>query len=150
MHCWLSLPGCKVRVALSLEAASARARELQPAACRPLWPRFFTLSHTCVSLLVPFLWLKPEATRLGGHLNCAHCASLWRETSRVSPCIIAQLCPTLHDPMDCSTPGFPVLHHLLELTQTHVHRVGDAIQTSHPLSSPSPAFSLSQHQGLFQ
>ena len=49
MHCWLSLPGCKVRVALSPEAASARARELQPAACRPLWPRFFMLSHTCVS-----------------------------------------------------------------------------------------------------
>ena len=55
------------------------------------------------------------------------------------------------DPMHCSTPGFPVLHHLLELTQTHVHQVGDAIQPSHPLLSPSPpAFNLSQHQGLFQ
>ena len=53
--------------------------------------------------------------------------------------------------MDCSTPGFPVLHHLLELSQTHVHRVSDAIQPSHPLLSPSPpAFNLSQHQGLFQ
>ena len=52
-------------------------------------------------------------------------------------------------PMDCSTPGFPVLHHLLELAQTHVHWVGDAIQPSHPLSSPSPpAFILSQHWGL--
>ena len=51
--------------------------------------------------------------------------------------------------MDCSTPGFSVHHQLPELTQTHVHRVGDAIQQSHPLSSPSPpAFSLSQHQGL--
>ena len=60
-------------------------------------------------------------------------------------------CPTLCDPMDCSTPGFPVHHQLLELTQTHVHRVGDAIQPSHPLLSPSPpAFNLSQHQGLFQ
>ena len=60
-------------------------------------------------------------------------------------------CPTLCDSMDCSTPGFPVLHYLPELTQTHVHRVGDAIQPSHPLSSPSPpASSLSQHQGLFQ
>ena len=59
--------------------------------------------------------------------------------------------PTLCDPMDCSTPGFPVLHHLPEFTETHVHRVSDAIQPSHPLSSPSPpAFSLSQHQGLFQ
>ena len=54
------------------------------------------------------------------------------------------------DPMDCSTPGFPVHHQLPELAQTHVHRVGDAIQPSHPLSSPSPAFNLSQHQGLFQ
>ena len=54
-------------------------------------------------------------------------------------------------PMDCSTPGFPVLHELLELTYTHVHRVGNAIRPSHPLSSPSPlAFNLSQHQGLFQ
>ena len=53
-------------------------------------------------------------------------------------------------PMDCSTPGLPVHHQLLELTQTHVSGVGDAIQPSHPLLSPSPAFSLSQHQGLFQ
>ena len=52
--------------------------------------------------------------------------------------------------MDCSTPGLPVLHHLLELDQTHVFGVGDAIQPSHPLSSPSPTFNLSQHQGLFQ
>ena len=51
--------------------------------------------------------------------------------------------------MDCSTPGFPVLHHLLELAQTHGHRVSDAIQPSYPLLSPSPpAFNLSQHQGL--
>ena len=51
---------------------------------------------------------------------------------------------------DHSTPGLPVHHHLPEFTQTHVHRVGNAIQPSHPLSSPSPAFNLSQHQGLFQ
>ena len=55
------------------------------------------------------------------------------------------------DPMDCSTPGLPVHHQLPEFTQTHVHWVSDAIQPSHPLSSPSPpAFNLSQHQGLFQ
>ena len=66
-------------------------------------------------------------------------------------CSLAQLCPTLYNPIDCRTPGFPVHHQLPELTQTHVHWVGDAIQPSHPLSSPSPsAFSLSQHQGLFQ
>ena len=53
--------------------------------------------------------------------------------------------------MDCSTPGFPVHHQLPELAQTHLHRVSDAIQPSHPLSSPSPpAFNLFQHQGLFQ
>ena len=64
---------------------------------------------------------------------------------------VAQSCPTLCNPMDCSTPGFPVHHQLPELTQTHVHRVGDAIQSSHPLLSPSPpAFNLSQHQGLFK
>ena len=52
-------------------------------------------------------------------------------------------------PMDCSTPGFPVHHHLPQLAQTHVHQGGDAIQPSHPLSSPSPStFNLSQHQGL--
>ena len=63
----------------------------------------------------------------------------------------SQSCPTLCDPMDCSTPGFPVHHQLPELPQTFVHRVGDAIQPSHPLLSPSPpASNLSQHQGLFQ
>ena len=61
------------------------------------------------------------------------------------------ICLTLYDPMDYSTPGLPVHHQLPELTQTHVHRVSDAIQPSHPLSSPSPpALNLSQHQGLFQ
>ena len=64
---------------------------------------------------------------------------------------VTQSCPTLCDSMDCSTPGFSVHHQLLELAQTHVHQVGDTIQPSHPLSSPSPpAFSLSQHQGLFK
>ena len=64
---------------------------------------------------------------------------------------VAQSCPTLCDPMNHSTPGLPVHHQLPESTQTHVHWVGDAIQPSHPLSSPSPpALNLSQHQGLFQ
>jgi len=64
---------------------------------------------------------------------------------------VSQLCLTPCDPMNRSTPGLPVHHQHLEFTQTHVHRVGDAIQPSHPLSSPSPpALNLSQHQGLFQ
>ena len=56
---------------------------------------------------------------------------------------VAQSCPALSNPMDCSMPGLPVHHQLPEFTQTHVHQVGDAIQLSHPLSSPSPAFNLS-------
>ena len=64
---------------------------------------------------------------------------------------VAQSCPILCDPMDCSTLGLPVHHQLPEFTQTHVHWVGDTIQPSYPLSSPSlPAFNLPQHQGLFQ
>ena len=60
-------------------------------------------------------------------------------------------CPTFCDTMDCSTPGLPVHHQFPEFTQTHAHWVGDAIQPSHPLSSPSPpALNLAQHQGLFQ
>ena len=63
---------------------------------------------------------------------------------------VAQSCPTLCDPMNCSTPGLTVHHQLPESTQTHVHQVGDAIQPSHPLSSPSPpALNLSQHQCFF-
>ena len=64
---------------------------------------------------------------------------------------VAQSCPTLCDPMNRSTPGLPVHHQLPEFTQTHVHRVSDAIQPSHPLLSPSPpAPNPSQHQSLFQ
>ena len=64
---------------------------------------------------------------------------------------VAQWCPTLYDPMNRSTPGLPVHHQLPEFTQTHIHRVNDAIQPSHPLSSPSPpALNPSQHQGLFE
>ena len=77
------------------------------------------------------------------------------KTTRYAPghccCSVAYSCPTVCDFMDCSTLGFPVLHHLQELAQTHIHWLGDAIKPSHPLSSPSlPAFNLSQHQGLFQ
>ena len=64
---------------------------------------------------------------------------------------VAQSCPTLCDPMYCSTSGLPIYHQLPDFIQTHVHRVSDAIQPSHPLSSPSPpAPNPSQHQSLFQ
>ena len=73
----------------------------------------------------------------------------WRAAVQFSS--LAQSCPTLCNPMNHSRPGPPVHHQLPEFTQTHVHWVGDAIQPSHPLSSPSPpAFNLSQHQGLFK
>ena len=66
-------------------------------------------------------------------------------------CLVPQLCLALCDPMDCSTPGFPVLHYLPEFAQTHVHLVDDSIKPSYLLSPPSPpALNLSQHQGLFK
>ena len=81
-----------------------------------------------------------------------HDCFLKSKLDRVSQFIsVSQLCLTLCDAMDCTIPGLPVHHQLPESTQTHVHQVDDAIQPSHPLSSPShPAFNLSQHQGLFQ
>ena len=74
-----------------------------------------------------------------------------RDDGRFQFSSVAQSCLTLCDPMDCSMPGLPVHHQFLDFTQTNAHRVSDAIQPSHPLSSSSPpAFNLSQHQGLFQ
>ena len=72
-----------------------------------------------------------------------------RDANSVCCCSVIKLCLTPRDPINCSTPGFPVLHHLPEFAQTQVHWVSDAIQPSHLLSSPSPpAFNLSQHQGI--
>ena len=76
---------------------------------------------------------------------------VWWASPSVQFSSVAQSCLTLCDPMNCSTPGLPVHHQLPEFTQTHVHRVGDAIQPSHPLSSPFPPVpNPSQHQSLFQ
>ena len=75
----------------------------------------------------------------------------WTQLDVLQFSSVAQSCPTLCDPMNCNTPGLPVPHQLPELTQTHVHWVGDATQPSHPLWSPSPpAVNLSQHQALFK
>ena len=82
-----------------------------------------------------------------------HCQKIWLLCiyKKVQFSSVTQSCPTLCDPMNHSTPGLPVHHILLEFAQTHAHWFSDAIQPSHPLSSPSPlAFNLSQHQGLFQ
>ena len=82
------------------------------------------------------------------------CASLFKWVSSshsVQFSSLSQSCPTLCDPMNCSIPGLPVHHQLTEFTQTHIHRAGDAIQPSHPLSSPSPPSpNPSKHQSLFQ
>ena len=87
------------------------------------------------------------ATDLLGFWNQKH-SLLYFSSVQFSP--VTQSCQTLWGPMDCSMPGFAVHHQLLEPAQIHVRRVGDAIQPSHPLSSPSSsAFNLSQHQGLF-
>ena len=101
------------------------------------------------------------ATLMGPHRNKDHWTSEKIETPKISRqasiwipkihccCSVAQLCLTLWDCMDCSTPGFPAHHQFLELVQTHVHWVGDIIQPSYPLSPPSPpAFSLSQNQSF--
>ena len=94
-----------------------------------------SLKHSFWHLVVTFLW-----TRVFLHVHRSCCC-----------CFVSKLYLTLCDTPDCYMPGFPVFHHLLEFAQTHLHWVGDAIQPSHPLSSPSPpAFSVSQHQGLFQ
>ena len=89
-------------------------------------------------------WASHFAIYTNKESYCTH------ETNTVLYVSSAQSLLTLCNPMDCSTPGLPVHHQLPELAQTHVHQVGDAIQPSHLLLSPSPAFSLSQHQGLFQ
>ena len=88
---------------------------------------------------------SPKSPKMNHHqymINCCCCCCY---------CLVTKSSLTLGNTMECSMSCFPVLHHLLELAQTHVHWVSDAIQPSHPLSSPSPpAFNLSQNQGLFQ
>ena len=89
--------------------------------------------------------------RQGGEKRGVWCGGSWVKAFSVQLSSVTQLCPTLCDPMNCSTPGLPVHHQLPEFTQTHVHQVSDTIQPSHPLSSPSPpAPNPSRHQGLFQ
>ena len=93
----------------------------------------------------PVCWWDSAQPVIFSYLNC------WSVSPTIQLGSVAQSCPTLCDSMDCSTTGLPVHHQLPEFTQTHVHGVGDAIQPSQPLSSPSPpTFNLSQHQGLFR
>ena len=136
---------------------------------------YLKLSTKFMKLNLNYNWIsetitiKCQSVREKGTLFKAFWGPLWDTTDKKLPILnlygmgsglsldsvpfssVTQSCLTLCDPMDCRTPGFPVHHHLPELPQTHVHWVGDTIQPSHPLSSPSPsAFTLSQHQGVFQ
>ena len=98
--------------------------------------------------LMSIEWLEPFNWLILCHPSSCHLQSF---PASVQFSSVTQSCLTLCDPMNCSMPGLPVHHQLLESTQTHVHWVSDAIQTSHPLWSPSPpAINLSQHQGLFK
>ena len=111
-----------------------------------------SLSFTTPQRLLRFVSI--ESVMLSNHLIlCCPLLFLPSEVQQGYPQFssVTQSCQTLCNPMNCSTPGLPVHHQLLEFTQTHVHRIGDAIQPSHPLLSPSPpALNLSQHQGLFK
>ena len=112
-----------------------RVRSCTSLCCPPRLSQFCSQSYLLKNHLFYFLGLAETV-----HLKIFHQFSS-----------VTQSCLTLCNPMDCSMPDFPVYHQRLQHDQTHVHRVSDAIQPSHPLSSPSPpAFTLSQHQGLFK
>ena len=118
------------------------------------WPKYWSFSispsNECLGLVswAPKL-LQMVTAAMKSKDACSLEGKLWPTSVQLSS--VAQSCPTLCDPMNCSTPGLPVHHQLPEFTQIHVHRVSDAIQPSHPLSSPSlPAPNPSQHQSLFQ
>ena len=113
--------------------------------------RGYGYSHVLL-LIWYFILLLTHNTSTSRHISSSSslCLRLSMYVSSVQFSTVSQSCPTLYDPMDCSTPGFPVHHQFPEFTQINVHWVSDAMQPSHPLSSPSPpTFNLSQHQGLF-
>ena len=120
-----------------------------------------TVGTCCLSILYIEVYIYESQTPSPSHLHRRPFPLATKSLFSVSVSIllfcsvqfssVAQSCLSLCNPMNCSTPGLPVHHQLPEFTQTHVHRVGDAIQPSHPLSSPSPpAPDPSQHQSLFQ
>ena len=109
----------------------------------------WTTCKILILIIIRVISLHTSSTLDHLSLSCSLLAK--HKTLLISRCcLVTKSCPTLCDPMDCSTSGFPVLHYLLEFAQSIVHWIGDSIQPSCPLSSPSPAFNLSQHQGLFQ
>ena len=114
-------------------------------ALRIRWPKYWSFSFNNLS--------NEHARLISLRIDCLDLLAVQGTLKSLLQQIrsVTQLCLTLCDPMNCRTPGLPVHHQLPEFTQTHAHRVSDAIQPSHPLSSPSPpAPNPSQHQGLFQ
>ena len=110
------------------------------------------LEHLCCFRIVSSaLWCVYSTSRCNFSFCIQRTRHSWVINSSNQFSSVAQLCLTLCDHMNCSMPGLRVHHQLLEFTQTHVHWVGDAMQPSHPLSSPSPpTFNLSQHHSLFK
>ena len=125
--------------------------------CQSEWPPSKSLQSINAGKGVEKKEAEPSYT-VGGNANwychygeqCGGTLKNWKQNCHQFSSV-TQSCPTICDPMNRSTLGLPVHHQLPEFTQTHVHRVRDAIQPSHPLSSPSPlALNFSQHQGLFK
>ena len=121
--------------------------------CHLIMPSMGCVCQTTVNFAKTFVLTTPiyfnTIDILGNSLSITQISHLFLHILQFSS--VAQSCLTLCNPMNCSTPGHPVHHQLLEFTQTHVHHVCDAIQPSHTRSSPSPpAPNPSQHQGLFQ
>ena len=114
------------------------------------------MSSNHLILCCPLLFLPSIFPRIRVFSNesalCIRWPKDWSFSFNISSCCcsVTQSCPTLCDPVDCSAPGLPVPHHLLQFAQVHVHCIGDATWPSDPLMSSSPALNLSQHQGLFQ
>ena len=134
--------------------------DASPDKCWNLWPFPFWRFIMYIKILKVLLSLEIKKKILLNFVLSSIYQTFWIQTTflhytwvllETQFSSVTQLCLTLCDPMDCSMPGLPVHHQLPELTQTHIHRVSDAIQPSHPLSSPSPpTFNLSQHEGLFK
>ena len=137
------------------EVILASLMHLRPSRLPTLGTAFCEKPNDTEQVCLPSLWYSEVFNSLSSPLlhlpNITWKRLLFSIPTASQSSSVTQSCPALCNPMNCSTPGLPVHHQLLESTQTHVHRVDDAIQPSHPLSSPSPpVLNLSQHQGLFQ
>ena len=152
--CWAAIYG--------VEESRTRLKQLSSSSSNKIHLFIYIHSHHCaLDFLCEIIGsiLSTKILYFGHFLNLINIKVLnfliheltYHQLTSVQFSSVAQSCPTLYDPMNCSMPGLPVQHQFLELTQTHVHCVSDAIQPSHPLSSPSHlALNLSNHQGLFK